>query len=253
MRKFKLLVLAMGFLCFFSCDGTENGKNNNAIIRTADPCSAWARPGWQEGSDAVITPELRDGNASHLWPAEIIYFSIMENTVRNKGILINPVLILTYLENADLLSFGKEVGDFELRLLKAVGYDSDSKKYAGFYPQLVASTYQWRAFQERGLSFLEAQKLYPFSSSTIISFQDAYAKYAQIMNDILGTTFLVYPDSQGYYQDFNGLVDDEKMQLFLERVTSPLRENLFNQAPIKNTAVDYSNTSAYCSNKKEGE
>ncbi|MEI7426251.1 MAG: hypothetical protein WCK16_05030 [Candidatus Moraniibacteriota bacterium] len=53
------------------------------IIRTADPCNAWARPGWQEGSDAVITPELRDGNASYLWPAEIIYFSIMENTTQN--------------------------------------------------------------------------------------------------------------------------------------------------------------------------
>lgn len=246
MRNFKLFVLAMGILCFFSCDGTEQGRNNNtAIIRTADPCNAWARPGWQEGSDAVITPELRDGNASHLWPAEIIYFSILENTVQNKGILINPVLILTYLENSDLLSLGKEAGDFELRLLKAVGYDSESKKYNGFYPQVVASTYQWRAFQERGLSFSEAQKQYPFMSLAM-SFQDAYAKYAEIMNDILGTTFLVYPTSQGYYQDFAGLVDDEKMQLFLEKVASPLRENLFNQSPIKNTAVDYSNTTEYC-------
>ena len=242
MKKLILSMLVMGLLFFVGCDGTEHGNSN--IIRSADPCNAWARPGWQTGPDALVTPELRDGNASHLWPAEIIYYSVLENTLQ--GILINPVLVLVYLENADLLSFGQEYGDFEMRLLKAVGYDVGSNKYNGFFINSVSSTYQWHVYQKRGLSFAEAQKGYPFASSSGISFSDAYAKYAKIMNDILGTTFSLYPDSKGYYQDFAGLVDVNKIQLFLARVNSPLQNNLFNQPPIQNTVFDYSNPAAFC-------
>ena len=214
MKRLSLIVLVMGTM-FFSC-----GKaGENTTLRTADPCNAWARAGWQQGADAVVTPELRDGNASHLWPAEIIFYSVIENSdtmTTGQGIFVNPILLITYLENADLLSKGKEYGDFELRLLKAVGYSSDKKKYNGFYPQLVASTYQWRQFQKKGLSFEEAQGLYPFVSSR--SFQIAYAEYAQIMNDIIGTNFSAYPSSNGYYRDFFGLVDVDKFD-FIGGVT----------------------------------
>jgi hypothetical protein len=246
MKKLILSMLAMGLLFFVGCDGTEHRASDNAIIRTADPCNAYDRPGWKSGPDAVITPELQGGNASHLWPAEIIYYSVLENTLPSQGILINPVLVLVYLENADLLSFGQEYGDFEMRLLKAVGYDATSNKYNGFYPQLVSSTYQWRVYQKRGLSFAEAQKGYPFASSSGISFSDAYAKYAKTMNDILGTTFSLYPDSRGYYQDFAGLVDANKIQLFLARIGSSLQGNLFNQPPVQTTVFDYSNPAPFC-------
>lgn len=231
-------------LFFVSC-GNDNGENNTNGLRTADPCNAWSRAGWMEGPESIITPELRDGKASHMWPSDIVYYSVLENTIQSQGILINPVLILVYLENADLLSFDKDVGDFEMRLLWAVGYDVDSKIYNGFYPQLVAATYQFQAFQKRGLSFEAAQISYPFISARM-SFSDAYAKYAKVMNDILGTSLSLHPDSRGYYQDFSGLVDSGKIQLFFERVGSPLRENIFNQFPIQNTLINYANMSAYC-------
>lgn len=223
-----------------------------ATTRNADPCNAWARSGWQEGPDAVKTPQLRGGNASHsLSPAEIIYYSAVENsddpTSADAKYFVNPVLLLTYLENRDLISKGKDFEDFEFRLLQACGYGGDKiKKYHGFYPQLVASTYQWRAYQERSFPFEEAQVKYPFTGSE--DFKQTYAKYARLMNFISGTSFSEYPDSNGYYQDFFGVISIEQIQKFLEVTNSPLKEkDLFREQPVKNTVIDYSNMStAYC-------
>lgn len=242
-------ILLMVLFCV-SCDGSS--ENTNFVLRSADPCNAWARPGWQEGSGQVVTPELRDGNASHnLWPAEIIYYSVMENSdaitpdsMDSQKVVINPVLILTYLENQNLLSQGKDYDDFEWRLLKAVGYGGDLKTYNGFYPQLVASTYQWRLFQKRKLSFEKAQEKYPFLLAQL--FQDAYADYARVMNEIAGTSFDLYPTDQGYYQDFFEFVGIEEIQQFLEEMDSPLKEDLFNQSPVLNTVIDYSDMTGYC-------
>jgi hypothetical protein len=258
--KRNIFVVLAGLLFCISCDGS--GGDINLKLRTADPCDAWARPGWQEGPGRVVTPELRNGNASHdLWPAELIYYSVIENSdvitpnsTEEQGVVINPVLILVYLENQKLLSQGKMYGDFELRLLRAVGYAEYTTKYNGFYPQLVASTYQWRLFQERKQSFEEAQERYPFLSedqSEDQSFQDAYADYAEVMNEIAGTNFELYPADQGYYQDFFGFVGIEEVQRFLERLNSLLREDLFNQPPVFNTVIDYSNMTGYCE-KEEG-
>ncbi len=132
-----------------------------------------------------------------------------------------------------------------MRLVRAVGYGGESKKYNGFYPQLVASTYQWRAYQERKLSFEEAQVKYSFSGGKE-SFKNAYATYAKIMNEILGVDMDLYPESEGYFQDFSGLVDIEHIQAFLVRVGSALQEDLFNQPPLEGSALNYSDTSEYC-------
>lgn len=240
-----LLLLLTIFLA--SCGGEAvNGDVDKYFgRRSADPCNAWARPGWIEGPERVNTEELRNGNASHnLSPAEIVYYSVAENTI---GVYkINPVLILTYLENADLLSQGKEYGDFESRLLKAVSYGgADVKKYNGFYPQLVASTFQWYAYQKRGVSFADVQKLYPFISTR--PFAEAYAEYARIMNGIAGTTFSESPDSRGYYQDFSGMASKENIQEFFEKVNSPLKEeDLFRQWPMPSMLVNYVCTKDFC-------
>lgn len=240
MGKFCLMLVLLAFL--FSCGKAENCP----VLRSADPCKAWARPSWQEGTGAVTTQELRNGNASHLLPAEIIYYAVLENTDEDSGILINPVLIIAYLENANLISAGKEEGDFELRLLEACGYGGVSiKKYHGFYPQLVAATYQWKLFQERKISFEEAQKLFPFTS-TKKSFRETYAEYARVMNDVIGTSFPLYPLSQGYYQDFSFMVDAKKIQKFFEKTNSPLKEDLFKQFPSINTKVNYLCMLEYC-------
>lgn len=227
-----------------SCSAPHEFRHK--VIRSADPCNAWKRPGWRDGPGAIITPELQDGNASHnLSPAEIIYYSVQENSSPDLGFVINPVLVLTYLENAELLRQGMFCGDFEYKLLKAVGYDKDRIKYNGFYPQVVSSTYQWRLYQERRMSFSAAQKLYPFLS--INSFRAAYAKNARLMNQIAGTNFRVYPVSQGYYRDFFDFVGIGQIQEFLQRKKSPLQNwNLFRQRPVQGSEVDYSNTKAYC-------
>lgn len=243
------LLGALIFSAFFvACKKSDQPENETKVIRNADPCNAWARPNWQNGPGAVVTPELREGKASHLTPAEIIYYSVIENSDsmgKTGGIFINPVLIITYLENAQLLTKGKEHGDFELRLLKACGFgDSTMKKYHGFYPQLVAATYQWRIYQNKGLTFSEAQALYTFNSLT--PFSEAYAQYAQIMNNILGTNFSPHPSSLGYFQDFYGSVAIKDIQLLLKQINSPLQEDIFEQAPVTTTVINYSDLGEYC-------
>ena len=260
----KILFSALILSAFFmACKKSEPPVNEPPVIRSADPCNAWARPSWQTGPGAVITPELRDGRASHLTPAEIIYYSVIENSDsmgKIGGIFINPVLIITYLENAQLLTKGKEHGDFELRLLEACGFgDTTMKKYHGFYPQLVAATYQWRIYQNKGLTFDEAQSLYTFNPPTPFAeaqllypfnfetpFSEAYAQYAKIMNDILKTNFSLYPSSLGYLQDFYGLVMIKDIQLLLKQTNSPLQEDIFKQAPVAATVVNYLNLGDYC-------
>jgi len=237
-------MLAIIFLS--SC---KKGEETEAtLIRSADPCNAWARPGWQTGPGAVVTPELREGRASHLRPAEIIYYSILENSDsvgKEEGIFINPVLILTYLENASLLSKGKNYGDFELRLLQASAYGGEvMKKYHGFYPQLVAATYQWRAYQLKGLSFSEAQVLYPFTKDK--DFPTVYAQIANLMNELCGTNFPLQPSSLGYFQDFYGIVTVADIQALLEELGSPLKGDLFKEAPLANSVINYQDLGDYC-------
>lgn len=230
-----------------ACQKKEDTAEVEAT-RNADPCNAWARPSWQTGPGAIITPEIRDGQASHMLSAKIIYYSVKENSdsvSKINGIFINPVLIITYLEMAHLLSEDETYSDFEIRLLQACGYGGEKiKKYHGFYPQLVAATYQWRLYQTKGYSFAEAQSFYPFDSTR--SFTETYAKYARTMNEVAGTNFPLYPDSKGYFQDFYAKIDFENIQTFLERVNSPLRKDIFNQVPVSTTAINYLNMGDYC-------
>lgn len=266
-KKYTLLVLALFlFLMAFSLQAENENeeislyqemKDTNLwcyaqrtcwsrILRSADPCNTWSRPSWQDGPGAIQTPQLQGGNASHnLTPAEIVYYSVRENSSSELGFVVNPVLILTYLENASLLTQGLYCGDFEFRLLKSVGYAKDITKYNGFYPQIVASTYQWRLYQERELPFEDAQKLYPFLSMR--SFKEVYAKNVRIMNKIAKTNFSEYPFSQGYYQDFFDFVGIGDIQKFFEVNNSPLKnKNLFKRLPLRGSEVDYSNMNEYC-------
>ncbi len=249
-----LLVALLAIICASCGEDTSSTPLQpiTATTRNADPCNAWSRTGWQEGPDAVRTPQLKNENASHsLSPAEIIYYSAVENsddpTSADAKYFVNPVLLLTYLENRDLISKGKDFEDFEFRLLQACGYGGERiKKYHGFYPQLVASTYQWHAYQERKKTFEEAQASFPFTGTE--DFKQTYAKYARIMNFIAGTSFSEYPDSDGYYRDFFRVIGIKEIQKFLETMDSPLKDKyLFREQPVKNTVIDYSNMSTtYC-------
>ena len=107
---------------------------------TADPYEKWK--GWQTGSAAVSTPELRDGNVYNLTPAQIIYYAARENN-------INPVLLLTKLQaEQSLISQSYKQPELGRKLERAVGYgytDSNpgDSRWAGFYPQLVGLSYEF--------------------------------------------------------------------------------------------------------------
>jgi murein DD-endopeptidase MepM/ murein hydrolase activator NlpD len=210
--------------------------------RSADPYEKWRD--WQEGPARVVTPELRDGNASNsLSPAEIIYFSALEND-------INPVLLLAKLQDEQsLLTQGKTwsnaAGDFEKRLEKATGlgvYDSGATpKWFGFYPQLVGSSYQWHEYRQRGLSFREAYETYTTGAGKYEGFTASngiYETVARQMNGVAGTAYDTQPDTYGYFNDFRD-VAVEDIQWFLEGRPGDLKNrNLFAEAPVSNS-VDY--------------
>lgn len=216
--------------------------SDHTCLRSADPYEKWRD--WQEGPARVITPELRDGNASHdLSPAEIIYYSAKEND-------INPVLLLAKLQDEQsLLMQGKEfssaAGDFEQRLEKATGlgvYDSGpTLKWYGFYPQLVGSSYQWSVYKNQGLSFKQAYEIYTTGAGKYEGFTRAggiYAGVAEKMNAVAGTAYDPRPDSDGYYGDFRDITFDD-IQRLLDKYNGELsNENLFGETPISES-VDY--------------
>lgn len=238
-RLLSILVL-MGILLLFACGQVDNNNGpstNQMFMRSADPCEVWKR--WQTGPAAVITPELRDGKASHMRPAEIIFYSVRENPT-------NPVTVLTRLQNKGLLNSGfAAFWVIDLRMFEGMDYDLEGGKYPGFYPQTVAWTYQLWINNKKDIPFEKTLEDFQFLYGPE-AFKESYAKYAQLMNELCGTSFDLYPSSEGYYTDFYGAVDIEKIQQFLERLDSPLKNDLFNQFPNADNLVDYSDAKTCC-------
>ena len=171
----------------------------------------------------------------------MVYYSAKEND-------INPVLLLAKLQDEQsLLARGYKYGDFERRLEIATGYgisDSNpSDKWLGFYPQLVASSYQWHEHREGEKTFEEAYKSYTSGEGKYTGFTQAdgiYAKVAENMNVAAGTHYAVQPEYTGYYNDFRDITI-ENIQAFLELYSSGAlsNQNLFGEPPIENSQVTY--------------
>jgi len=182
---------------------------------SADPNGMWRN--WQSGAAAVKTPQLRDGKASTLSPAEIIYYSAQENGT-------NPVTIISKLQGEQGLIEGNYAGeDLRKRLELATGYGARvGEKWFGFYPQVVGLSYQFNQFAQQKLTFAVAYQTYtqdargPFSQ-----FQSLYAKYATALNRIAGTNYPVTPGDQGYYRDFMN-VGPQAIQSLLQQMGGTL-------------------------------
>ena len=182
---------------------------------SADPHEMWRN--WQSGTAAVKTQQLRDGRASTLSPAEIIYYSAQENGT-------NPVTIITKLQGEQGLVEGNYGGDeLKNRLELATGYGARvGAKWFGFYPQVVGLSYQFDLFAKQNMSFATAYQTYtqdirgPFSQ-----FQVIYAKYAAALNRIAGTNYSTSPADQGYYRDFLN-VGPQAIQSLLQQMGGTL-------------------------------
>jgi len=204
-------------------------------LRNADYQERWRV--FDAGSDPVKTPQLRGGNASHnLSPAELIYYTAKENN-------LNPVLLLGKLQDEQsLIAQGKNQGDFEWRLARACGYgmkdSGDDRKYYGFYPQLVGTTFQFAKW--RHLNFKTAYETFTTGAGKHDFFvRQIYPPYATRMNSIAGTSYATTPASSGYYHDFREISIDH-IQRFLEAYDGALKErDLFRQRPLSNTQVVY--------------
>ena len=133
---------------------------------SADPHEMWRK--WQDGTARVNTRQLRDGLASTLSPAEIIYFSALENN-------INPVLIMTKIKGEQSL-IGSVYSGQQLneKLELATGYGARiGAKWYGFYPQVVGLSYQFDLFAKQGMAFRTAYETYT---------QDSRGPYSQLQN-----------------------------------------------------------------------
>jgi hypothetical protein len=229
-----MLLIATCSLVLVGC-GDDINKNiiSSLIIRSADPLEK--SKSWSEGTDALVTPELRDGKVSHMAPNLIIYYSSIENGA-------NIVLMLSLLESQKLLSENERYNDFEIRLYNATGYDIKtnnlaSDKYGGFFPQLVAGSFQFWLDKKNGLSFAESYQNNFASQMDLQKFMAVYLDVAQIMNQIAKTDYPAPdPATQEIFGQFKEITADQ-IQTFLEQCpnTALKRKSLFMEAPITNS------------------
>jgi len=185
---------------------------------SADPYQKWQN--WQDAGAATIwTPELRDGNVYYLSPAEVIYYSAMENS-------LNPLLLLVKLQaEQSLIERPYVQPELARRLERAVGYgylDSNpsTSKWPGFYPQLVAMSYEFTTMRLK-MNFHDAFIEYTPSEIKYTELVGIYAKYAEKMNAIAKKKYAVNPTSFGYLNDFRDITPAH-IQAFLTAYSGPL-------------------------------
>ena len=188
-----------------------------------DPAQKWV--GWQGGSAAVTTPQLRDGNVYKLNPAEIIYYAALENRV-------NPLLLLVKLQEEQSLIGQTYAGAaLQHKLDRAVGYgvlesDPSTTKWFGFYPQLVGMSYEFSVMGKKKdfhAAFLE----YTPHEDKYAALQTRYAQYAQVLNRAAGKNYAAMPTSAGYMGDFRDVLP-QHIQAFLDNYPTNLKDrNLF--------------------------
>lgn len=217
------------FMALFVSCGDDNITTNIQVgpTRNADPNEWWRK--WNDPNSPayVLTAELRDGKASHSLPvAELIYYCCRENKINN------PVTLLVFLEGRNLLSKNEyNRQDFEKDLALSTNYDP---KWCGFYPQLVALTYQWSLDSSNGKTFNQSYASFPAYDMSWEQFKVLYDQYRQKMNLIAGTNYLMpADDGSGFYDDFQEITI-EQIQQFLEGFpnTALKRKTLFQEQQL---------------------
>jgi len=191
-----------------------------------DPTNKWQS--WQSSANSVRTPQLRNGNIFKLTPAEIIYYSAKENNV-------NPLLLIVKLQHeASLIS--QTNGDYQRQLDRSTGFDfKDSKpkasSYAGFYPQLVAASFQFNLWKQRYQTFESGLVSYSTDRNAPNVIRNLYIQYAPQLNKIAGTNYTTTPSNWQYVDDFRN-ISIAHIQTFLDQQqNSQLKnKNLFKDA-----------------------
>lgn len=201
-----------------------------ANLRSADPCGRLVE--WQA---EIVSPELWNGQAEHSYsPAQLLVLAAKENQFN----LVSELVILQLSQR--LISGPNEIGwnqDFEYRLLEAMNYgdlQADRSRWYGFAAQCVGMTYQFSLERSRGLTFPEAFKKYTAGQEQWTRFKRIYAAYAEVMNWLLGTNFLLGSYPEGYFSDFLVTTDNQEVyfwavQYFLNYWRSPLANPLLFQ------------------------
>lgn len=225
------------FFCLILAS-TTNARNIQEYWRSADPCEKWQE--WSEGEDHLVIPALQKGLASHiLSPAETVFLSAKENGA-------NPVLLLALLENQqNLISVPEVVDTFEKRLFFALGFalseDSQTTPYGGFFPQLVATSFQLQLDYQRELTFSESYQKH-FQKKDWENITLLYSWYAREFSELSGIWHDDDPNSMDVFIDFTGPeMNPFLIQIFLEKRGSALANRaLFRKLPIDDS-IDYSN------------
>jgi hypothetical protein len=222
-------IVALPLLAIASAAIAQQGLN-------ADPTERWKT--WQNAGNATVkTPQLRDGNVYKLTPAEIIYYSGVENRV-------NPVLLLVKLQHEQglLATPSSEAASLQRRLDRAAGFgilDSDPNhtKWAGFYPQLVAASYQFGDLWKKTYPS-SAQAIARYSSDPAAGKKVAaiYLDYADKMNRIAGKRYSTAPTGWGHVDDFQD-IGPAQIQAFLDLFPGNLKNrSLFGGVTVSNGA-----------------
>lgn len=186
-----------------------------------DPTQKWRD--WQNAGVATVrTPQLRDGNVVKLSPAQIIYYSALENRV-------NPVLLMAKLQHEQqLISVAYASGDLQRKLDRAAGFgvfDAEPTKtdWPGFYPQIVAASYQfgvlWKNTYSNGMDAIARYSSDPRAGQKVA---EVYDSYARLMNQIAGKNYSTAPRGWGYVDDFHD-VTEQHIQAFLEKFPGHLK------------------------------
>ncbi|HPN67316.1 MAG TPA: hypothetical protein PLZ62_01540 [bacterium] len=232
MSKFIMLFCSILFIAFLVICLIGCGDDSQTAIQTQIRSSNPHHTIWND----IVTPEIQGAKPDHLDTNLIIYYSSVENNA-------NVVLMLSLLESEQLLSRDENFGDFEIRLYNAAGYDITnnnnlaSDKYGGFFPQLVAGSYQFWLDEKNGLSFAESYQNNFASQMNLEKFMAVYLDIAQIMNQIAHTNYpSPDPATQEIFGQFKEVTADQ-IQNFLEQCpnTALKRKTLFREGPVTNS------------------
>lgn len=223
--SFILVVLLLILISLFVVSCSDDGDIIQLICYlTADPLNKSVE--WSEGKDALQTDELKDGKPAHdLSPAGLFYYCALENNC-------NPVLLLALMENQELLSKPDTSGDPMPRLNNACNYDTASGKYLGFFPQLVASSFQFQYDRQNGLNFGQSYEKNFARKYDLAKFMEIYSRLSNEINQQFGFDYNPNPDTSGSeILDFYHDMTIDQIQNFLESYPNTIlkRQKLFSE------------------------
>ncbi len=178
------------------------------------------------GPNKLVRAELRDGRPKSMSPAEIIYWSAKENNV-------NPLLLVVKMQHEkDLLEPSFADSEWQTRLNGATGFTAFDRlnggmTMRGFFPQLVATSFQFDKWRNEFPTFDAGFKLYSSDTSATATVKTLYAQYTPLFNRITGKSYSAAPagNGLGYYNDFrDAAIGPQHIQSLLDTFPTKLKD-----------------------------